>query len=246
MSRRKLLATGEAGFVSLEASTPERPEGTFVPTLGTPRRSPRLAAKRKRCHAESLPQPSLAKQSATTDHGFPAATLEAVRKVARSRQCVELLDQVNSYVEGKYQVDTSIVKAERSNEVRRYVVVSRRMKAFDESVGPHDSLRLVVGECGEFRLSSYDNSLEEGVVTLPIVPTGDFHKAIEKLASEKWVVCPGMKGYSTYKNSIGYDLKRVATCSWPPDMARDCECPFLYEKCSTKKSSLCSKCTSLK
>ena len=59
--KKKLLATGEAGFVSLESSTPERPVGTFVPALGTPRRSPRLTAKRKRSrsHAESLPQPSL-------------------------------------------------------------------------------------------------------------------------------------------------------------------------------------------
>ena len=90
MSRRKLLATSEAGFVSLEASTHKRPIGTFVPTLGTPRRSPRLAAKRKRCHAESLPQLSLAKRSAPADSGLPAATLLAVRKIAHSRQCLHL------------------------------------------------------------------------------------------------------------------------------------------------------------
>ena len=249
--KKKLLATGQAGFVSLESSTPERPVGTFVPSLGTPRRSPRLAAKRKRSrtHAESLPQPSV-DRSAPVRSGLPPAMLEAVRTIAASRRCVELLDEVNSYVEYKYhdkQLDTSIVKAETSpNEIRRYVVVSRRLKAFDEAVGPHDSLRMVVGEDGGFRLLSYDKSLEEGVLTLPIVPTGDFHKAIEKLASERWVVCPGVKGYSTYKNSIGYDLKRVATSSWPPDTARDCECPVLYEKSSTKKSTLCSKCTSLK
>ena len=108
MSRRKLLARGEAGFVSLEGSTLERSVGTFVPTLGTPQRSPRLAAKRRRCHAECLPQPSLAKRGAPIDSGLPAATLEAVRKIARSRQCVELLDRVNSnvymYVEGKYMI----------------------------------------------------------------------------------------------------------------------------------------------
>ena len=67
MSRRKLLATSEARFVSLEASTYEGDVGTFVPTLGTPGRSPRLAAKRKCCHAESLPQLSLAGQTLT--HG---------------------------------------------------------------------------------------------------------------------------------------------------------------------------------
>ena len=88
MPRRKLLATSEAGFVSLEASTHERPVGTFVPTLGTPQRSLRLAAKRKRCHAESLPQLSLAKRSAPADSSLPAATLQAVRKIARSRHCL--------------------------------------------------------------------------------------------------------------------------------------------------------------
>ena len=130
--------------------------------------------------------------------------------------------------------------------LQRYVVVSRRIKAFDESVGPYDSLRLVVEEGGEFRLLSHDKSLVEGVVTLPIVPTSNFHEAVEKLANEKWAVCPGVKDYSTYKSSIGYDLKRVMTSCWPPDSARGCECPVLYEKRSTRKSALCSKCTSLK
>ena len=104
MSRRKLLATGEAGFVSLEASTPERLVETFVLTLGMLQRSPRLPAKRRRCHANFLPQPSLAKQGAPADSGLPAATLEAVRKIARSCQCVELLNRENSYVEGKYTI----------------------------------------------------------------------------------------------------------------------------------------------
>lgn len=52
----------------------------------------------------------------------------------------------------------------------RYMVVS---KVFDETVVPHDSLRMVVREDGGFMLLSYDKNLEEVVVTLPIVPTGD-------------------------------------------------------------------------
>ena len=141
--KKKLLAAGKAGFVSLEPSTPERPVGTFVPALGTPRRSPRLAAKRKRSrsHVESLLQPSV-DQSAPLNSGLPLAMLETIWTIAASQRCVELLDKVNSYVECKYhdpQLDTSIVKAEISpNEIRRYMVVSRRLKAFDEAVGPHD------------------------------------------------------------------------------------------------------------
>lgn len=210
MSRKKLLATE---FVSLESSTPDKPVGVFVPAIGTPRHSPSIV------------------QGAPAD----SATLEAVRKIARSRQCVQLLDEVKSYVETEFrdkQLDTSVVTAEKFNEVRRYVVTVRRMKAFNED--------------GRFKLLSYDKSLQEGVVSLPIVPTGIFHQAVQKLANEKWVVCPGVNGYSAYQSSIGYDLKRVTTCSWPPDTARDCECHILYEKSATRKSSICSKCTSLK
>ena len=102
--KKKLLAMGEAGFVSLESSTPERHVGTFLPALGMPRRSPRLAAKRKcsRSHAESLPQPSV-NRSAPVDFGLPPARLEAVRTIAASRRCVELLDEVKSYVECKHR-----------------------------------------------------------------------------------------------------------------------------------------------
>ena len=42
VSKKKLLAAGVAGFVSLESSTSEKPVGTFVPSFGTPRRSPRF------------------------------------------------------------------------------------------------------------------------------------------------------------------------------------------------------------
>ena len=44
--KEKLVAAGEAGFVSIESSTPDKPRGTFVPLIEpvTLRRSPRLAA----------------------------------------------------------------------------------------------------------------------------------------------------------------------------------------------------------
>ena len=114
----------------------------------------------------------------------------------------------------------------------------------DDDVGPHDALRLV-GEAGEYRLTSYDRCLKDGQLVLPIVGN-DLLKVMEKLADQKWVVCPGVKDYSYYKASIGYDMKRIVTCSWPPDTARDCECTVLFEKGLTHKSVLHKKCTSLK
>ena len=41
----------------------------------------------------------------------------------------------------------------------------------------------------------------------------DLPKVIEKLIDQKWVVCPGVKTYSSFKASIRYDMKRVTTCS---------------------------------
>ena len=45
----KLVVAGEAGFVFRQSTTPEKPlERFFSPPVGTPQRSPRLVAKRKR------------------------------------------------------------------------------------------------------------------------------------------------------------------------------------------------------
>jgi hypothetical protein len=38
------------------------------------------------------------------------------------------------------------VEAQCSNEVKRYVLIVRRMKSYDDIMGPHDALRLAVGE----------------------------------------------------------------------------------------------------
>ena len=66
----------------------------------------------------------------------------------------------------------------------------------------------------------------------------DLSQAIKRLCNEKWIVCPGIKPYSTYKSSIRYDLKRVVVSKWPPDTARDYECTVFYEKSFMQKTSL--------
>ena len=236
------MAVGEVGFVSSKSSTPRKPRGTFIPQVETPRRSPRLAAKRKRCHVSELRSVEL------ESSGLPTPTRKAVRETVEARRGQSLLDEVHSFVQERYpdkKLDTCIVEAQSSNEVKQYVLISRRMKYDDDIVGPHDARRLAVGETGEYRLSSYDKSLEEGQLVSP-VEGSDLPKVMEKLIDQKWVVCPGVKTYSSYKASIGYDMKRVTTCNWPPDTARDCECTVLFEKSPTQKSTLCKQCTSLK
>ena len=247
----KVLAVGEAGFVSSMSSTPRKARGTFIPQVETPRRSPRLAAKCKRereAAQSNLSELRSVKLEGQPSSSLPTPTREAIRKTVEARRGKNLLDEVHSFVQERYQdkkLNASVVEAQSSNKVKRYVLITRRMKSDDDVVGPHDALRLVVGEAGEYRLTSYDRCLEDGQLASPIVGS-DLPKVMEKLADQKWVVCPGVKDYSSYKASIGYDMKRIVTCSWPPDTARDCECTVLFEKGPTHKSMLCKKCTSLK
>ena len=98
------------------------------------------------------------------------------------------------------------MEAQCSNEVKWYVLIARRMKSDDDIMEPHNALRLVVGETGEYSLSSYDRNLEEGQLVSPIKGSV-LPKVIEKLIDQKWVVCPGVKTYSSFKASIGYDMK---------------------------------------
>ena len=56
------------------------------------------------------------------------------------------------------------MEAQCSNEVKQYVL----MKSDDDIMGPHDVLRLHVGETGEYSLSSYNRNMEESQIVSPI------------------------------------------------------------------------------
>ena len=64
--------------------------------------------------------------------------------------------------------------------------MSRRTKAFDEDMGPHNSIKLVVEEDGKYKLSSLDKCLE-GIAKLPLAGS-DLSQETEELRNEKWIV----------------------------------------------------------
>lgn len=133
------------------------------------------------------------------------------------------------------------------NELHKSILVTRRMKCYDDDLGPYDAVRLVVEEGGAYKLLVYDKLLEENTVQAPF-PSSSIVASLDKLANRGLTVCPGIKGYSTYKTrtSIGYDLKRAVTNNCPPNSARNRECTIIYDQPSTRKSPLCAKCVSLK
>ena len=229
--REKTVTAGAAGYISLQSLTPEKPKGTFFPPVLTPRRSPRLAAKH-------LAIPS--------GPGVSTPVREALRKSIRQREGIaSLFDEVKTVVKSHYpKLEAVVVTAEAPSKLERYLLITRKLKAYDEEVGPHDALRLTVAESGQYKLMAYEKPLEEGTIQTPFGVSS--LPILGKLGSAEWLVCPGVKGYSTYKSCIGYDLRRVTASCWPPDSARDCECCVFYARNHTRKTAMCDKCTLLK
>ena len=182
------------------AKTPQSVKGTFIPPVETPRRSPRLAAKRL-ASAQSV---GSAVESDTLLH---TPTREKVRKLIQQREgTTSLFDEVEAFVRAHSKIlETSVVTTEVSNKLQRYLVVTRKLKVFDDVVGPHDALRLLVAEDGHYRLLLYEKALEEGTVQSPITHSG--MPILEKLEDAQWIICPGVKSYSSFKASIGFDIK---------------------------------------
>ena len=224
--------------VSCSTSTPKakRAKGVFVPPSVTPRRSPRLAVRRSACDSQ-LQRP-----------GLSTPVRDSVRKFLLSGKGT-LLDDLKQFIddcECYRSLEAQLVTAESEvNELRKYILITRRVKCYDDDLGPYDAVRLVVEEGGAYKLLVYDKLLEENTVQAPF-PSSSIVASLDKLADRGLIVCPGIKGYSTYKTSIGYDLKRAVTNNCPPNSARDSECTIIYDQPSTRKSPLCAKCVSLK
>ena len=133
-------------------------------------------------------------------------TREALRKLIQQREgTTSLLDDCEAFVRAHSKtLEASIITTEEPNKLRRYLVVTRKLKVYDEVVGPHDALRLLVREDGNYRCLLYEKTLEEGTVQPPI--TSSSIPILDKLGDVQWTICPGVKAYSSFKASIGYDI----------------------------------------
>lgn len=131
------------------------------------------------------------------------------------------------------------------NKMKHFLVISRKLKAYDNELGPYDALKVVVREDCMYKLIAYDKVVEENAATIPLA-SSSIIQSLEKLANTALVACPGIEQYSTYKLSIGFDLKRVQVVRIPSDSARDQECTYFFDSSPNSRSSVCSKCCSLK
>ena len=104
------------------------------------------------------------------------------------------------------------MKADVGNNMLKYFLfITRKLKSYDEQLGPYDALRSIVSEDGSYKLLSHGRALEESVVTPPFNASCILQTLSQLEPDEPWVVCPGIRGYSAYRENIGFDIKRVVT-----------------------------------
>lgn len=206
----------------------------------TPRRSPRLTNKRSSDVStpvrNKLRACMLAKE---TSSSIPTSICTAELEEFTLDKLKFFVEQSDEYTSITSEVDIG------QDRVQSFLILSRKLKKFDETIGPYDEIKLNVREDGSYKLRVYNNVLEENRITLPFEDSCAV--PLQKLADKSWLVCPGVQRYSDYKDRIGYDLKRVIVNHCPPNSVRDQECTILYQQRSCRqRSTLCSKCLSLK
>ena len=176
---------------------------------------------------------------------------KASNMVLESQSSLEIfsLHHLKSYIdecEDYFSLNADVVTADAGkNRIQNFLIVTRKLKSYDDDIGPYDAVRLVVNEDGCYRLLAHDSLLEDSTISTPF-HTSSVVDILNKLADCAWVVCLGIKGYSVYHTSIGYHLNRVVPKKCIPDTARDHECAIMYQQQSRRCSPVCSKCMSLK
>lgn len=168
------------------------------PTPGnkTPRRSPRLATR----NSSRIDTPvRLALRSIVAKKAVVPETSSAFFSL---HQLKSFMDEWESYS----SLNADVVTADTGkNKIQTFLMVTRKLKSYDEDIGPYDAVRLVVNEDGCFRLLVHDSLLEDSRITNPLQKSSVVD-VLDKLADCTWTVCLGIKGYSVYHTSIGYHL----------------------------------------
>ena len=133
----------------------------------TPQRSPRLLTRHSK-------QPSVIILTHVRNH--LKRFVEGKKEKSVSQSEIEQsfqLEKLKYYVAVE-EVDTysslsvELVKADVGNNTLKYfLLITRKLKSYDEQLGPYDALRSIVSEDGSYKLLSHGRALEENVFTLP-------------------------------------------------------------------------------
>lgn len=126
-----------------------------------------------------------------------------------------------------------------------FLEVSRKMKSYEESVGPFDRIKVVFEGTLQFKIYVYSDLLEKGTITSP--DDAPSLIALKKMDDSNVFVCNGIDNYSSYRPSVGNDPRTVVHISLLNNFVRHIDCSRLCELQNDRpQSPVCSSCLSLK
>lgn len=143
------------------------------------------------------------------------------------------------------RVESRIILAESEhNRLEPFLEVAMKAKSYQPETGPLDAIRLIIDVSLHFRVYVYAELVEQG--TLSSAEDIDKLMVLQRMNDERFFVCTGVKEYSLFKQSIGYDAKSVVHVALPNDTVRHVDCIRMGQKTAMQKTSLCKSCSSLK
>ena len=150
--------------------------------------------------------------------------------------------EVKKIIRKKYpSLDVSMDSIESSsNQLSQLLSVSRSIKSYSKSVGPLDSVRLVIDCELHYIVYIFCEIYAEGNLSSP--KDIESLEVLARVSNDSWIACHGVENYSSY-NVISKDIVGMTL---PPDSVRHVNCSRFFIADKTKKSNVCQSCLSLK
>ena len=147
----------------------------------TPRRSPRLAAR------------GVKRSSMISEH--VRNTLKGVLLEKNEESSSNPISRVHSFVKETESLSSGlnsvVVTADIGNKLEQFLVVTRKLKSYDNDIGPYDAVRVVVREDSSYRLVVNETPVEINTFVMP-VESSCIVSPLSRVADHSWVVCPGI------------------------------------------------------
>lgn len=139
-------------------------------------------------------------------------------------------------------LEEKILTYHLENKLFRSLVICRKVKEYHETIGPFDGARVVVATNGSYKMYVHEKIVDSGDVLDQ--PKQD--SLLGKLNDCNYISCPGVSEYSSFKSSIGYDVKGMCFSSLLPEHVRHSDCLIFYRKSPKKLSPICEHCLKLR
>ena len=142
-------------------------------------------------------------------------------------------------------MDTKIETVElQQNQLKKFLVIGRRIKGYEAETGPVEIVRLVVDCNLQFKVYVYMEVVEAG----SLMNAHDITSLVilHKLNDENYFICPGVNNYSTYHQSIGFNPTSVVHVALPTNSVRHTDCSRICTKSKLQKMLICKSCLLLK